>query len=412
MKKTYIAGIICFTILTGLFSTNAQAESSWTDDLTGMVSNGKVNFDFRYRYEFVDQDGFAENAKASTLRSRLSYTSASLHGVSFMTEFDNVSSIGSENYNSTVNGNTQYPVVADPTGTDVNQAYLKYAGKNATGIYGRQRILHSNQRFVGGVAWRQNEQTFDGVRATWVKTDTFNLDYSYIYNVNRLFGPDDGENPADLHGDNHFLYGDWNLAERHKIAGFGYFLDFDTQSGYPASKNADNSSNTFGIEYNGNLDLLKLHAAWATQSNAGNSTLDYDADYYVIDVSGKAAALTLSAGYEVLGAGDGVGFKTPLATLHKFQGWADKFLSTPGDGIKDAYVRVAGAVGSVKLEAAYHDFSAEDGNASFGQELDLMATWPIDKKFSTQLNFADFVTDNKARYANTTKAWLTLQLKL
>ncbi len=412
MKKSRIAGTIFSTILAAVFSTMTQAEESGTDDLAGMVSNGKANFDFRYRYEIVDQEGFDEDAGASTLRSRLSFTSATLNGVSFMAEVDNVSSIGDEKYNSTVNGNTEYPVVADPTGTDINQAYLKYTGETAAGIYGRQRILHSNQRFVGGVAWRQNEQTFDGFRATWKQPETFKLDYSYVYNVNRLFGPDDGVNPPDLHGQNHFLYGDWNTGEKHKIAGFAYFLDFDMQSGYPAGKNVDNSSDTFGIEYNGNMDLLQLHAAWATQSDAGNSTLKYDADYYVIDVSGKAGAVTLGAGYEVLGAGDGVGFKTPLATLHKFQGWADKFLSTPGDGVKDAYISIAGTAGPVKLKAVYHDFSAEDGGASFGQELDLVGTWSINKRFSTQLKFADFSTDNVARFGDTTKVWLTLQLKI
>ena len=194
--------------------------------------------------------------------------------------------------------------------------------------------------------------------------------------------------------------------------GFAYLLDFDPESDYPSAKTVDNSNDTYGIEYNGDLDLLKLHAAWATQSDAGNSTLNYNADYYVIDVSGKAAAVTLGAGYEVLGAGDGVGFKTPLATLHKFQGWADKFLSTPGDGVKDAYVSIAGTVGPVKLKAVYHDFNAEEGSASFGQEIDLSGTWAVNKRFSTQLKFTDFSTDNAARFDDTTKAWLTLHLKI
>ncbi len=412
MNKTKLAAMTCSIALTGFLNTNVQADVSWTDDFTSMVTKGKFNFDFRYRYEFVKQDGFENNARASTLRSRLSYTSAPLRGVSFMAEFDNVSSIGSESYNSTVNGNTEYPVVADPTGTDINQAYLKYAGENALGIYGRQRILHSNQRFIGGVAWRQNEQTFDGFRASWNQPGEFTLDYSYIYNVNRLFGPDEGSNPANFHGSNHFVYADWSPGKQHKIAGFSYFLDFDTQSGYPASANVDNSSNTFGIEYNGDLDMLKLHASWATQSDAGNSTLDYSADYYVIDVSGQAATLTLSAAYEVLGAGDGVGFKTPLATLHKFQGWADKFLSTPADGIKDANVSVSGMLGPVELKAIYHDFSAEQGGASFGQELDLVGTWAVNKRFSIEFTFADFSTDDKVRFDDTSKGWLTLQLKL
>ena len=153
-------------------------------------------------------------------------------------------------------------------------------------------------------------------------------------------------------------------------------------------------------------------AAWATQSDSGDSTLDYDADYYVIDGSAMAGPVTLGAGYEVLGAGDGVGFRTPLATLHKFQGWADMFLVTPGEGIEDLYFSIAGKAGPVDLQAIYHDFSASESSASFGSEIDLAATWPISQAFSAQLKYADFSSDDATRYSDTTKTWLTLQLKL
>ena len=84
---------------------------------------------------------------------------------------------------------------------------------------------------MGGVAWRQNEQTYDGVRANWKLMDKLNLDLSYIYQVNRIFGPDDGANPAKLEGDNVFFRADYELVKGHKLSGFGYWLDFDRQ--YP-----------------------------------------------------------------------------------------------------------------------------------------------------------------------------------
>ena len=54
--------------------------------------------------------------------------------------------------------------------------------------------------------------------------------------------------------------------------------------------------------------------------------------------------LGFKAGYEVLEGAPtgGLAFVTPLATLHKFQGWADKFLATPASGIEDAYIAVFG----------------------------------------------------------------------
>jgi hypothetical protein len=377
-----------------------------------MVTDGKASVDFRYRFEGVDEDGFADGAQASTLRSRLTLESATLNGFSALLEMDDVRTVGWDDYNSTVNGKTQYPVVADPVGTDLNQFWFKYSGNAFDGILGRQRILHGNQRFVGGVAWRQNEQTFDGIRGEVELWDSLNLDLSYITQVNRIFGPNDGANPATLDGDNLLFRVDYQMAEKHKLAGYAYLLDIDPQAGYASGKTVDNSSDSLGLEYDGQFDKLSFSAALARQTDAGDSSLDYDANYYKLELGLSLQAIKLNAGYEVLGADNGVGFATPLATLHKFQGWADKFLSTPGDGIEDAYLGINGKVGFVKLGAVYHDFQAESSSADFGTEIDLIATWPVNKQFTLQAKYADFDSNDSSRFTDTTKGWLTLQLKL
>lgn len=391
----------------------ALADDNFADQLSAAVTGGKAGVDFRYRFEGVDQDGISKNAKASTLRSRLWAESASLYGFTAFGEVDNVAVVGDDDYNSTENGKTRYPVVADPKGTEVNQAYLKYTMDSANGIYGRQRINYSNQRFVGAVAWRQNEQTFDGFRGNWQILDNVNIDYSYAYRVHRVFGPDDGANPAEWSGDNNFLYVDWKVAEGHQIGAFAYYVDVDDRNSYPSGKTINNSSESAGLEYIGNIRGLRLRAAYARQSDAGDSELDYDADYYLAEVGGDLGPVSLTGGYEVLAAGDGVGFATPLATLHKFQGWADKFLSTPADGVEDLYLGVAGKVGPIKLEAVYHDFQAEDSSQDYGTELDLVATWPVNKLFTTQLKYAAFDADNSnSGFTDTDKVWFTLQLKI
>jgi len=87
------------------------------------------------------------------------------YGVSALLQVDNVSLVGNDNYNSTVNGKTDYSVVADPKGTDINQALLRYQNDSGTTLSaGRQLVNQLNQRFLGGVGWRQNEQTLDGYR--------------------------------------------------------------------------------------------------------------------------------------------------------------------------------------------------------------------------------------------------------
>jgi hypothetical protein len=408
MKKLLATCIALQALNPGL----AQAEGTWGDALAKAVQEGKASVDFRYRYEFVDQDGIDDDAEASLMRSRLTLESGSLNGFTAKIEADNVTSIGVSDYNSTENGKTQYPVVADPEGTGINQIWLSYHTDGLTTHAGRQRINLGNQRFVGGVGWRQNEQTYDGGRIQWDAMDKLKIDFSYIYNVNRIFGPDDGANPADLEGDNYFLRVDYQLAENHKITGFGYMLDIDDIGKYAPGKSVNNSSDTFGVEYAGKFDWLSINASWANQGDAGDSELDYDADYYMVELGAKFKPVTLKLGYEVLASDSNVGFSTPLATLHKFQGWADKFLGTPGDGIEDAYFSVGGKVGPVKLAAIYHDFQAESSSTDFGTEIDLVATWPVNKQFTVQAKYASFDTDDSARFADTDKAWLTLQLKL
>ena len=410
------SGKQCFALagaVLGFIALPLAAQESFTEDLTRMVTDGKLGLNLRYRYEFVDQDGFDENAKASTLRSRISFESAIYRGFSFLTEFDNVSYIGDDDFNSTSKGQTRYPVVADPKGTEVNQAWLRYRWRELFGTYGRQRIVQGNQRFIGGVAWRQNEQTFDGFRAQWMADSGFSADYAYVYNVNRIFGPDDSNaQPANWDGNNHFLRLEFKFLEQHSLTGFAYILDIDDRSRWSPNKSVNNSTDTYGVEYNGTLGPVKARLAYAYQSDGGDSQLDYDADYYVVEGSMPLFGITTRVGYEVLGSDNGVGFKTPLATLHKFQGWADKFLTTPGDGIEDLYVGLSGALGPVKLAAVWHDFQAEQGSADFGSEIDLSATWPIDKVFSVQLKYANFDTDDASQYQDTQKAWLTLNLKI
>ena len=409
-KKSYLM-IISGLLAAGL-TVGAQAQDGFSEALSKAVSEGTAKVDFRYRFENVDDDAFAKDANASTLRSRLTFQSGTVGGFNGLLEFDNVTYVGSDDFNSTENGKVDRPVVADPKGTEVNQAWVKYGTESLSGIYGRQRILHGSQRFVGGVAWRQNEQTYDGLRAQWGEASNLHLDYAYVYNINRVFGPDDSAaQPANWKGNNHLARLDWKLGDNHTLSGFIYALEIDERGAWSPNKSVNNSTDTYGVDYSGNLGPVVVKAAYATQSDAGDSDLDYDADYYMLEGAMSSAGISGKLGYEVLGADNGVGFKTPLATAHKFQGWADKFLTAPGDGIEDLYLGVTGNLGPVKLGAFYHDFSAEDSSEDFGTEWDLVGTWPISKQFSTQLKYANFSSDSD-RYSDAQKVWVTLQLKL
>jgi hypothetical protein len=55
---------------------------------------------------------------------------------------------------------------------------------------GRQAINLDNQRWVGSVDWRQNDQTLDAVRAAVSPSRNTRLEYVHSWRVNRIVGPD------------------------------------------------------------------------------------------------------------------------------------------------------------------------------------------------------------------------------
>ena len=146
-------------------------------------------------------------------------------------------------------------------------------------------------------------------------------------------------------------------------------------------------------------------ASYAQQTDYESSPFDYSADYYLLEGVFAKKGFSGGVGYEVLGGDDERGFQTPLATLHKFQGWADKFLTTPTAGIEDLYVKAGYSPGDVgpfkgmKFSAIYHDFSAETGSADYGSEINLLATakW---KKLGLTLKYADYNADGCLLYTS------------
>ena len=150
---------------------------------------------------------------------------------------------------------------------------------------------------------------------------------------------------------------------------------------------------------------LTYRAEVATQTEYGASALDYRADYYVGELGAAWKTFNVTAGYEVLGSDNGQGFRTPLATLHAFNGWADVFLTTPGAGLRDTYIKVAANLpASLQLLAFYHRFDADRGRARFGDEIDLQLVRRLTKTLSLTAKAALF--DGKPGFADRDKVML------
>ncbi len=380
------------------------------DTIANAFTDGKASLNLRYRYEFVDQEGFSENANASTLRTRLNYRTARWSGFSAFIEADNVAHVLVNDFNSGAGTSSPakgiYPVVADPSGTEINQAYLDYNFSDSDFFrVGRQRILLDNQRFVGGVGWRQNEQTYDAVSYTTVFSNKAKLFAGYVWNANRIFGEDVA---AGDHEQDTFMA---NLALPIADAGkfVGYWYDIDNKDA------AEFSTSTIGLKWNnkvGEGSKLSYGLEFAYQTDNRNNLVDYSANYYRFDAAYKLEAVNVFAGYESLG-GDknkaGAAFRTPLATLHAFNGWADKFLGTPGAGLDDIFFGVNGKLGNNKWKLMYHDFSAEDGSSDFGSEIDASLVLPINKNYGMLLKAAFYNGDSGI--PDTNKIWVMATAK-
>ena len=152
-------------------------------------------------------------------------------------------------------------------------------------------------------------------------------------------------------------------------------------------------------------------AELAYQSDAHNNTVDYSANYYRFDFSIGVKAFSPYLGYEVLGGNAdeaGEAFRTPLATLHAFNGWADKFLTTPDAGLKDLFVGAKGKLGIMNWNIVYHDFKAEDGSAKYGTELDASIGTSFAKNYGVLFKTAFFDGEPGSGYDDTTKLWVQL----
>lgn len=422
MFKYRKSGVALASLL-ALGAVPAMAEGV-VDGLSRAVEQSNTALSFRYRYESVDQDGLPHDANASTLLSRLTWKSGTVRGFSALFEADNVSYLGDDDFNNTTNHKPTYPIVADPDYTEINQAYLSYVlSRSAKVTVGRQRINHAGERFLGSSAWRQNEQTFDAARIEFKPLTRLAVDYAYIWDVNRVFDPHTnlGDFPGntalgDFNGDIHAGIATYDLGSGRTLAGYGYLLDIHELPNL--------SSSTFGLEYKGNTKVsealtLAVNLAYAHQESYRDSQLNYSVPYYFgevmalmvpVSLAGGAATpvpVSFGAGYEVMGSDHGVAsFQTPLATLHKFDGFADKFLTTPPKGIEDAYLKAGVTVGSAAFTAFYHDFDSEDGGMHYGDEVDLVAAYTFSPRYGAMLKYADYHADDFA--TDTKKLWLML----
>ena len=377
----------------------------------------KPLIDARLRYENVDQAGLPNDSEATTIRIR-SGVQASSGPLSAIVEMQGTLALTGDYYDG-LHGAATRPLIADPQNIALYRAQLQYRTKAVVLTVGRQRIALDDERFVGAVPFRQNGQTFDAARVEWTGVKGLKADLTYAWRVNTVWGIDGvGARARSIGGNN--VLGNLSYASPvGTITGFAYLVDQDEA----AVQGFRLSSQTYGARLAGARALAKAvkltyQLSYATQSDYDRNPNRYRADYYLIDAGIELHALKLGAGYEVLGADKGVAlaaFETPIATGFKFQGWADKFLTTPPDGVRDLYGNLgygwkqAGPFKALTLQAVYHRFASDRQTRLYGDEIDLLASAKLGKT-SLSARYADYQADGFA--TDTRKFWLQLDWSL
>jgi len=373
---------------------------------------GKWMLAFRARYERVAQDNSLETAEAHTLRTLLGYQTGKYAGLSAFIQFEGVTGLGRQTYNSgagTSPSRTQYSVIPDPNVALLNQAYLNFDTIWKTRLrIGRQIITLDNQRFVGPAPFRQNDQTFDAAVLQNRYFPGLAVFYAHVIAVNRIFGPGATNNQGRQQNNTNLFnisYAGWRYG---KLIAYFYSIDNPDASSF--------STNTYGLRFHGMAVINKLAfiytLEYARQNNAFNNTVDYAAFYTHIAFAIKLPDVLLRADQEIL-SGDGnvsgKAFRTPLASLYKFQGWNDVFITTPDAGIIDSYITA-----KVTIEPWYnivftligHDFSTEASKVHLGSEIDTMLSKTWVRKYTVSLAYGNFHATS-APYVDTEKLWLT-----
>jgi hypothetical protein len=380
--------------------------------VTAMLSTGTATaagvdplafeWNLRARWEHVDEAAFADNADAATLRLRAGLRANFSPRWSGLLEAEAIAALD-DDYNSGANGRAQFPAVIDPTGVELNQLWIARQGASTLLRVGRQRLAYDNQRWLGASGWRQNEQTFDALALEWKPTKAWTLRYAGLAKVHRVSG-DDARDPLARERDlsSHFLNAS-HAGARQQWTGYAYLHD-DRDV-------AAASTATYGLRWHG--DTANAARRWgatleaARQVDHADNPRDFAHSYWLLEPTLGLGATTLRAGWEHLGGDGAHALQAPLGTLHAFNGWADRFLATPANGLDDRYLGASGKARKLAWNLAWHDYRTDTGHARYGTEWNASLALPIRKGLDAMLKLADFNGEDPGRDA--TKVWLQVE---
>ena len=445
-KSLSLGALVLFSVGGFLLSGNSNdvnAESI----LDKPVNSVKPYIQIRPRYEYVDIEKTGrKNAQALTTRIKIGAKLNGLFkvdGLNAVIEGVDVEAIV-DDYDKNLNhdpndptGKNNYETVLDPDNARLTQAYISYTINKTTLFFGRKYVAIDDHRFIGTVDWRQMPQSFGvvGIQDNTIKG--LNILIAGIYERKGI--TDDEEDwankkifNADWKADKMPIIIDvsYKIVPAVRVKAFGYLIT--------------DIHNTYGVRADGkvNLGSIKLSylGEYAIQRDPYendnlNKKPDIDTNYYRLggNLAFNTGSIgTFFGGVEYTHFGDhnnkSKGFSTPLATLHKFEGWSDVLLKGAANGYDFGMKELKVSFGYKhpvfgKFIVAYLDFQSDknpSGTAgvngdNIGSEWDFAYSKSFGKHLSLLLKGAvyngkdGYVSGGSAYGKNdTTKYWVQL----
>lgn len=298
------------------------------------------------------------------------------------------------------------PRIPDPPNAELNRLML--AADLAPGwslALGRQYVTDSRQRYFGRSGWRQSRQSFDAlvIAGEWSPAIAFEIAYlDRVWRSVGRFHPDPRERSQRLDG---------------LLATARLRLPAGTLEGFVHELNSDSPSlrshHNQGLRWQGQSEWssfgtgLLLEVARQRQPG-GARWLPYRAGELALG----SPDLRLVLGFEYEGGDGETAFQTPLGSGHSFNGWADRFSTTPQDGLLDRYLAITGthALGAGGTWIVRrHLFRATRGGERFGSEWNAELTFA--RTFAGLLRLK--LADHRGRSAgeDLAKLWLSWEFE-
>jgi hypothetical protein len=423
MKRLLLSMAALPLVIGGLSVTASAADG------VNVLSDLKVQGEIRPRYEMVDDNNAAHaKANAYTARTKLTVTGKLLdvEGLTASVGIISVNNFGSHEYNwntsSYNDGSKPYATVMDPQKAMISNAEINYKTGDTLLHAGRGQVNLDNQRFIGTVGWRQLERSYDSVFVANNSIKNLSVLAAWVYGFQ-------GVNDAPTTDTNTvLLHAAYKVNDALNVTAYDYMIaTFADTYGLALTGKTDISGVKldYRAEYaqqgDASLDIHSLNDTNGTVGTPGSEG-QADAYYYNLDLGANISGVLAGVNYEFLSGSTGTDnktqFSTPLATGHKFNGWADKFLSTPLGGLVDANVRLGYQTKDFgKFLVVYHDFTADKkmaGLDDLGTEFDILYANKIPgvKNLSGLLKYADYSKGTVAGYtADTQKFWAELDYK-